>query len=140
MAIRFHEQEVSAGIKNKTLLKSWLKELVLNENAVPGQINIILTSDNQLLELNKKYLSKDSLTDVITFDYVDNQAINGDVYISIPRVKENASLYSVSFLTELKRVMAHGVLHLLGYDDRSREQKSLMRKKEDLYLARSPEL
>lgn len=140
MAILFHEQDVSAGIKNKKRLKNWLKELVLHENAVPGKINIIITSDSHLLELNKKYLQRDYLTDVIAFNYTENQTIAGDVFVSIPRVKENAAALCNSFHDELKRVMVHGVLHLLGYDDKTEKEISIMRRKEDYYLSISPDL
>jgi rRNA maturation RNase YbeY len=140
LAILFHEQDVSAEIKNKNLLKKWLKGMVLLEDAIPGKINIIFTSDSHLLELNKKYLARDYLTDVITFDYSENQAIAGDIYISVMRVKENATIYGGSFDVELKRVMAHGILHLLGYDDKTEKQISLMRRKEDYYLSQYPEI
>lgn len=140
MAILFHELDVSAGIKKKNLLKNWIRELVVQENAIPGKINIILTSDNHLLELNKKYLARDYLTDVITFDYSENQSVAGDVFISINRVKENAEVYGEPFGFELNRVIAHGILHLLGYDDNSEEEIMIMRRKEDYYLSKSPKL
>jgi rRNA maturation RNase YbeY len=140
LAIHFHEKEASAAIKNKTLLKKWLTELIVLEQAEPGQINIIFTSDDQLLELNRKYLSKETLTDIITFDYVDNEVIGGDLFISIPRVRENADKFSVSYKNELKRVIVHGILHLLGYDDKNEKQKSRMKQMENKYLVGSPEI
>ena len=140
MAILFHEHGVSARIKNKRLLKKWLREMVLMEGAIPGKINLILTSDSHLLELNKKYLDRDYLTDVITFDYSENQGVAGDVFISVTRVKENAEVYGESFDLELKRVMAHGILHLLGYDDKTDAEMSLMRKKEDYFLENYPDI
>ncbi len=140
MAIHFHEKEITAGIKNKNLLKKWLKDLILKENASLGQINIVFTSDSNVLELNKKYLSRDYLTDIITFEYTENQAIAGDLYISITRVKDNSERFDVAFNMELKRVIVHGILHLLGYGDRNEKEKSLMRKMEDRYLGNSPEI
>jgi len=140
LAIHFHEKELSAGIKNKNLLKKWLKDLIEQEHANPGQINIIFTSDSHLLELNKKYLSKDYLTDIITFDYTDNQLVAGDLFISISRVLDNSKTFAVSFEMELKRVIVHGVLHLLGYNDESEKEKSQMRRMEDKYLLISPEI
>ena len=140
MAIHFHEKEISAGIKNKNLLKKWLKDLILQEQASPGQINIVFTTDRNVLELNKKYLSRDYLTDIITFDYTENQAITGDLFISITRVKENSDRFDVTFKMELKRVIVHGILHLLGYGDRNEKEKSLMRQMEDQYLVNSPEI
>ena len=140
MAIHFHDKELSAGIKNKNLLKKWLKDLIALEHASPGQINIIFTSDSHVLELNKKFLSRDYLTDIITFDYTDNQVIAGDLFISITRVLENSESFNVSFKMELKRVIVHGVLHLLGYGDGSEKEKSQIRRMEDKYLLNSPEI
>ncbi|MCK5461845.1 MAG: rRNA maturation RNase YbeY [Bacteroidales bacterium] len=140
MAIHFHEKEESAGIKNKNLLKKWLKDLILQEHASPGQINIVLTSDNNVLELNNKYLSRNYLTDIITFDYTENQVIAGDLFISVTRVRENSEKFDVTFKKELKRVIVHGVLHLLGYGDGTQKEKSLMQQMEDRYLTISPEI
>ena len=140
MAIHFHEKEESAGIKNKNLLKKWLKDLIVQEHGCPGQINIVLTSDNNVLELNKKYLSRNYLTDIITFDYTENQVIAGDLFISVTRVRENSEKFHVPFKMELKRVLVHGVLHPLGYGDGTKREKSLMRQMEDRYLTISPEI
>ena len=140
MAIHFHEKEESAGIKNKNLLKKWLKDLIVQEHGSPGQINIVLTSDNNVLELNKKYLSRNYLTDIIAFDYTENQVIAGDLFVSVTRVRENSEKFDVTFKKELKRVLVHGVLHLLGYGDSTKEEKSLMRQMEDRYLTNSPEI
>ena len=140
MAIHFHEKEESAGIKNKNLLKKWLKDLIVLEHASPGQINIVLTSDNNVLELNKKYLSRNYLTDIIAFDYTENQVIAGDLFIIVTRVRENSEKFDVTFKKELKRVIVHGVLHLLGYGDSTQKEKSLMRQMEDRYLTNSTEI
>ena len=140
MAINFHEKDESAGIKNKNLLKKWLKDLIVLEHASPGQINIVLTSDNNVLKLNNKYLSRNYLTDIITFDYTENQVIAGDLFISVTRVRENSEKFDVTFKKELKRVIVHGVLHLLGYGDRTQKEKSLMQQMEDRYLTISPEI
>ena len=140
MAINFHEKDESAGIKNKNLLKKWLKDLIVLEHASPGQINIVLTSDNNVLELNNKYLSRNYLTDIITFDYSENQVIAGDLFISVTRVRENSEKFDVTFKKELKRVIVHGVLHLLGYGDSTKKEKSLMQQMEDRYLTISPEI
>lgn len=140
MAIHFHEKEVSAGIRNKNLLKKWLKDVLGQEDAFPGQINIVLTTDKNVLQLNKNYLSRDYLTDIITFDYSENQLIAGDLFISVERVKENSKHFGVSFRMELKRVIVHGILHLLGYRDGNDQEKYLMRQMEDRYLLISPEI
>jgi probable rRNA maturation factor len=140
LAIHFHENDATVRIRNKNLLKNWLKDVIFKEHASPGQINIVFTSDSNLQEINKKYLSRDYLTDVIAFDYTENQVITGDLFISIPRVKENAEKFEETFNTELKRVMVHGILHMLGYGDSSKIEKSLMRKMEDRYLVFSPRI
>jgi rRNA maturation RNase YbeY len=138
LAVHFHEHEISAGIRNKTLLKKWLHHVIQKEEASVGIINVIFTSDEKLEALNKEYLSRNNLTDVIAFDYSKDQMISGDVFISIPRVKENAEIFSVSFKQELKRVIIHGILHMLGYDDKDAQKAEKMRKMEDLYLLESP--
>jgi len=138
LAILFHEKEVSAGLKNKNLLKKWLNDVIGQENARPGQINVVFTTDKQLLQLNIKYLSRDYLTDIISFEYSDSQPVDGDLFISIERVKENSDSFDVSFKNELKRVIIHGVLHLLGYKDDTEKEKSLMTQMEDQYLLNSP--
>jgi rRNA maturation RNase YbeY len=140
LAIHFHEKEVTAGIKNKNLLKKWLKDLIILEHASPGQINIVFTTDSHVLDLNKKYLSRDYLTDIITFEYSDSQAIAGDLFISIDRVKENSHNFDVTFKKELKRVIVHGILHLLGYGDSNEKEKSKMRLMEDRCLRNSPQI
>jgi rRNA maturation RNase YbeY len=140
LAIHFHESGTTAGIKNKNLLKKWLRDLISNEHARTGEINIIFTSDRKVLELNREYLSRENLTDIITFDYTENKVIAGDLFISVPRVKENAEKFKVTFKAELKRVIVHGVLHLLGYEDGNQQTKSLMRKKEDQFLVNSPDI
>lgn len=96
-----------------------------------GDINFIFCDDAYLLKINQEYLGHDYYTDIITFDYVVGKMLSGDVFISIDRVTENARTYHVSFEEELKRVMAHGLLHLMGYKDKSDQEKQLMRKKED---------
>jgi len=140
LAIHFHEKDVSVGLRNKNSLKKWLKDLIVLEHARPGQINIVFTTDNNVLEHNKKYLSRDYLTDIITFDYSDNQGIAGDLFISVDRVRENSQCFNVGLKLELKRVIVHGILHLLGYVDNTEKEKALMRQMEDRYLLNSPEI
>jgi rRNA maturation RNase YbeY len=140
VAITFYEEGTTSGIKNRNLLKKWLNGIILQEEASPGKISIIFSTDNHLLNLNRTYLSKDYITDIITFDYTENEIISGDLFISVKRVKENADKFNVSYGAELKRVMAHGILHLLGYDDKSNDLKSEMRRLEDNYLKTSPEI
>ena len=117
------------------LFKTWLKEVIKTEGKKTGNIYYAFLSDEQLLEINKNYLQHNFYTDIITFPLSNsNEIISGDIFISIDRVKENAVQNKVDFENELKRVMVHGVLHLLGYDDHSDEEKKIMRSKEDYYI------
>jgi len=113
---------------------SWLSEICDIEGRKLQEVSLIFCSDEYLLNMNKEYLGHDYYTDIITFDYY-TEAISGDLFISIDRVKENASLNNVLFRDELNRVVAHGVLHLLGYGDKSEEESAKMRKKENEALA-----
>ena len=116
-------------------LEKWLTKVVINENMSIGILSIVLGSDEWLLEKNVEFLNHDFYTDIITFDYTEDQIISGDLLISLDRVTENAELNNVSRETELMRVVVHGTLHLLGYDDKSKKDAELMRKKEDYYLS-----
>ncbi|MEI6575725.1 MAG: rRNA maturation RNase YbeY [Bacteroidota bacterium] len=137
--VHFYTVDVSLNLKSRRLLKTWIKDLVNKENADLIAINFIFCSDSYLLSMNQEWLQHDTLTDVITFDLSDkstkNRLINGEVYISLERLKANAAEYKVSVREETCRVMAHGVLHLLGYSDKTSSQKKLMRQKENLYLS-----
>ena len=116
-------------------LEKWLTKVVINENMSIGILSIVLGSDEWLLEKNVEFLNHDFYTDIITFDYTEDQIISGVLLISLDRVTENAELNNVSRETELMRVVVHGTLHLLGYDDKSKKDAELMRKKEDYYLS-----
>lgn len=109
----------------------WITNIIGSENYLLNRIDYIFCDDEYLLNINQKYLNHDSYTDIITFDYTEGKNIAGDIFISIERVKENADKFEVDFLDELHRVMSHGVLHLLGYSDKSDEDVVLMRNKED---------
>lgn len=111
-----------------------IEKLINKENKTPGDISVIFCSDDYLLEINKSHLNHDYYTDIITFNYVENNVISGDLFISIDRIKENADKFVVSFKEELYRVILHGILHLVGYDDKSDDQKKVMREKENYYL------
>lgn len=113
---------------------NWIKKLINSENKGLGDLCFIIGTDEDLLQVNRDYLNHDYFTDVITFDYTDGNSISGDIFISIDRVKENAIIYKVDLDSELKRVMAHGVLHLLGYGDRTIEEKKIIREKEDVAI------
>ena len=115
--------------------ENWLKDLIISEDKKPGEINYIFCDDDHLLQVNKDFLNHDYYTDVITFDYVKGKTISADIFVSLPRILDNSSTLSNAFNSELLRVLAHGVLHLCGYKDKTDEEISEMRQKEDYYLS-----
>ena len=120
---------------NETDLTNWISKICLSENHQLGDISLIFCSDEYLLDMNRTHLDHDYYTDIITFDYTDNQIVSGDLFISVDRVRENASDFNVSFQHELHRVIIHGVLHLCGYKDKSNDEEKLMRTKENNALS-----
>jgi len=114
-----------------TFYVDWINRVIYSEKKSLGNLNFIFCADDFLLDMNKKYLDHDTYTDIITFDYCEGVVIAGDIFISIDRVKENANDFNVSFDSELLKVMAHGMLHLMGYKDKSEEDIIIMRSKED---------
>lgn len=132
--ISYYNEDISFNLKAKLLNNRWLKMVIESEIKKTGDISIIFCSDNYILDVNMKYLQHDYFTDIITFDYCEGNRISGDLFISIDSVRENAIHYGVDFETELDRVMVHGVLHLLGYDDHSPEDIAVMREKENYYI------
>ena len=133
--IHFFTEDVDYTLKGKAKIKTWLAEIVKTEGKKTGDVNIIFCSDEHLLGINKQYLNHDYYTDIITFNY-NTEKINGDLFISIDRVEENAKTNNVSRETEVLRVMAHGVLHLLGYKDKTEIEIKEIREKENFYLER----
>jgi probable rRNA maturation factor len=111
-----------------------LSKTIQEEGFLLGDITVIFVTDGYLLEMNKKYLNHDYYTDIITFDYCEGNIISGDLFISLDRVRENASTFDTPFLLELKRVMIHGVLHLCGHKDKTKEEEENMRSLENKYL------
>ncbi len=137
MEINFYSTDIDFNFKKSLPLRNTIKSIVTDVKKNIGIINIIFTSDNYLLEINKKYLEHYYFTDVITFANNLKDYINGDIYISIDTVKSNSIDYSSNnFERELNRVIIHGVLHLIGYTDKNDVEKGIMRKKEDYYLER----
>ena len=130
----FYEDYDDLNLDN-TLYNNWLSRLCANENKVLSEVSLIFCSDNFLLEINQQHLNHDYFTDIVTFDYCVNDSVSGDLFISVDRVKDNAISFDVDFMTELHRVIAHGVLHLCGYKDKSDEDIVLMRSKEDYALS-----
>ncbi|MDC1063863.1 rRNA maturation RNase YbeY [Flavobacteriales bacterium] len=121
-------------VKDLRKKKIWLNSISNNEGKEIGNLNFLFVDDKEMLKYNKKYLQHESYTDIITFDNSLNNKIAGDIVISLERVNENAKYYGVSYNYELERVMAHGLLHLLGYNDKNKEEKKIIRKKENYYL------
>jgi probable rRNA maturation factor len=132
--IHFFFEDVDQISFKKNLIKKWIHQVIKTEGSTFGFINIIFCSDNYLLELNKNYLNHDYYTDIITFDNTDNQVLNTDLFISVERVLDNSKKLSIEFKKELFRVIIHGILHVLGYKDKTKLQQNIMRKKEDFYL------
>ena len=119
--INFFAEGISYAVRHKTAVRAWITATAGTEGVIVGDINFISCEDNYLLRLNKKYLSHNTLTDIITFPLMNEEGvIGGDIYISIDRVRENARFYGKPVFNELSRVMIHGILHLLGYNDESK--------------------
>ena len=123
--------QTNCSLKKRTILKQWITTIVENNKKEVGEISYIFCSDEQLLEINKEFLNHDYYTDIITFDYSEADVISGDLFISIERIKDNAKTLKTSYQEELHRVIIHGVLHLLGYKDKTEVESENMRKLED---------
>ena len=132
--IYFHFENIPTQKIEKQKLKSWIKQSANSENWSIGNINIIYCSDEYLRDVNIKYLKHNYYTDVITFDSNDGRMLNGDIFISWNRVDENASEENVLFMDELKRIIIHGILHLMKYMDKESEDRKVMTEKENYYL------
>ena len=132
--IRYFKEDTKFEFKSRALNNKWLKMVAESEIRRIGDINIIFCSDNYILDVNMKYLQHDYFTDIITFDYCEKNRLNGDLFISVDSVRENALFFGTEFSDELNRVIVHGILHLVGYDDHSEEDIAVMRSKEDYYL------
>jgi probable rRNA maturation factor len=133
--ISFLSEDISFDLENSTSIDAWLQETISKEDKKTGEITYIFCSDDYLHKINLEHLQHDTFTDIITFNYCVEDIINSDVFISIDRVKENAQTFKTTFQNELNRVMVHGVLHLVGYDDKADSEREVMRTKEDFYLS-----
>lgn len=132
--VRYFTEDISFAFKQKALNKRWYKLVAESEIRKLGDINVIFCSDRYILDVNMKYLQHDFFTDIITFDYCEGNVLSGDLFISVDSVRENSEYYHSSFEDELNRVLVHGILHLIGYDDHKEEDIRVMRAKEDYYL------
>jgi len=132
--IQFCTEDITFSLKEKLKHKAWLNEVAKQEGKKILELTYVFCSDEYLLQINQEYLNHDTLTDIVTFDNSeDPKKIEGDIFISIERVRENGNKLGTSE-TELERVMVHGLLHLLGYKDKKKEDKALMTEKEDFYI------
>ncbi|TRX40365.1 rRNA maturation RNase YbeY [Flavobacterium restrictum] len=122
-------------LDNEEVIASWLSAVIVSENKKEGEINYIFCDDEYLHKINLEYLNHDTLTDIISFDYSMGNELNGDIFVSIERVVDNAADFKVSFEAELKRVLVHGILHYCGYKDKGEVDELLMRSKEDEKIA-----
>jgi probable rRNA maturation factor len=135
-SINFFIEDIVFKFSNRVHIRKWLKAAATQEGFQIKQLNYIFTSDQYLLSINREYLQHDTFTDIITFDQSEFKGLlEGDIFISVPRVKDNASRFNCSFERELSRVIIHGLLHLVGYSDKGSRQKQIMREKEDAYLS-----
>lgn len=133
--LEFFFEDCEAISFHKNILSTKVNYLINNELKQIGDISVIFCSDRYLLNINKQYLNHHYYTDVITFDYVEENVISGDLFISIDRVMENATEYETTLIKELFRVVFHGVLHLVGYNDKTKEEQFEMTEKENYYLS-----
>lgn len=127
--------ETTFQLDNESVIVNWISETIIAEGYKLGEINYVFCDDNYLHKLNVEFLNHDTLTDIISFDYTLGKIIQGDIFISIERVEDNAKDFKVPFIQELNRVMIHGVLHYCGYKDKTDQDARLMRKKENHYLS-----
>ncbi len=135
-AIAFKAVDVPNAFRDRTALRKWLNAVARDHGHSIGELNYVLLTDKALLEYNQRYLDHDEFTDVITFDGQTGTGVSGDVLMSYDRIKENATSFGVSAQNELRRVMVHGLLHLLGHGDKTKAQKQAMRELEDRCLGR----
>lgn len=127
--------ETDFALENEDVISSWLSKVIVSEDKKEGEINYIFCDDEYLLKINLEYLNHDTLTDIISFDYSMGNELNGDIFVSVERVGDNANDFKVSFEEELRRVLVHGILHYCGYKDKTTSDEQIMRSKEDEKIA-----
>lgn len=134
MKILIFYDDVYYRLRSGKKIKKLIENILTSESCIPGEINIIFTSDKKLIKINQQFLKHNYFTDVISFSYNQERIINGEVYISLDTVKENAINYNVSLKKEILRVIIHGVLHLCGFEDEDKKKRLVMRAKEDVWI------
>ncbi|MDE5890441.1 MAG: rRNA maturation RNase YbeY [Bacteroidales bacterium] len=133
--VSYYFEDTDFIFKGKARNNKWLRIVAESEIRRIGDISIIFCSDNYILDVNQRFLGHDYFTDIITFDYCEGDKLSGDIFISVDSVRENAIEYGTEFADELNRVIVHGLLHLIGYDDHTEEEIAEMRAKENYYLS-----
>ena len=136
MNVFFHNEDVKIEVKEKRRIRKWIENTIRREEKEGDTINIILTSNNNILALNKKHLKRNYITDIIAFNYNSGNLISGDLFLNPDTIKGNSEKYKVKFSEEINRVIIHGVLHLVGYNDKNKDEKKVMKEKENYYLDR----
>lgn len=135
-AINFFSEKIRFKLSNSKKTASWIKSVIKNEKCVLNSLNYIFCSDEYLKEINAQYLGHNTYTDIVTFNYNPSKGeLEGEIYISVDRVRDNAKTFKSDFQSEMHRVIIHGVLHLIGFNDKSKREKAVMREKEDTYLS-----
>jgi rRNA maturation RNase YbeY len=137
LRVNFHYDIEKFRLREGRMIKRIINRIVSDAGMKGGLVDVIITGDDKVYEINNEFLGHDYYTDIITFDYNSGKTVNGEIYISADRVKENAGKFGVSAISEMKRVIFHGFLHLCGYDDRTAEEKRRMSEMEEMYLALS---
>jgi rRNA maturation RNase YbeY len=140
LAINFFSEDIDFVLKKKSEVKSWIIRIVSDHSLRVGNLNFIFCSDNYILDINQRYLNHNYFTDIITFNYNSDKKVSGDIFISIDTIKSNSESFNVTFEEELRRVIIHGVLHLIGFDDITDDLRNQMRMQEDLSLSLFPGL
>jgi probable rRNA maturation factor len=131
LKIKIYYDNISFRLRKSGLVKKFFEKVIRDEKKIPGDLNFVFTGNNRIIEINKTYLRHDYFTDVIAFDYGEDEVVNGEIYISIDTVRSNAEIYGTLIIEEVLRVMIHGVLHLCGYDDRQEKLKEIMFRRQE---------